>query len=244
MKTTCCLPNLIRPPVRLAAVMLAGAMLLAPGPLACDAPTPEAPAPAGPPSAPTPPAADAAPSRRPTTQQLVEGDWKTVPVSILPLTIKVPASWRTEDATDAGLMTIEGWTPTGFAQLRAAARPGLSQDTFDGFIRSARTDAESRGANLKKFELRPGEPMTLLERQIASAEQQDMPTMDDAGNLVDRRATPLRWSFLVFLKKESGRFDCYELWFDALSLEHFEQDKDFFARIAESLTYDASRKPD
>lgn len=221
------------------------AAALAIGGAACDQPAPPPPpadaAPPGPPPAATPPA-DA--PRRPTTQQLTEGEWKTVPISVLPLSVSVPASWESVDATDAGLMTIEGWTPSGFAQLRAAARPGLTQETFDAFVRSARADAESRGPNLKKFDLRPGDPVTLLERQIASAEMQDMPTMDDRGNLVDRRATPLRWSVLVFMKRDSGRIDCYELWFDALSVEHYQQDEAFFRRLIDSLTYDASRKPE
>jgi hypothetical protein len=173
----------------------------------------------------------------------MEAPWKTVPVSVLPLTMRVPQSWESVTATDTGLMTFEGWTPSGFAQIRAAARPGLAGDAFDSFIKAARADAETKGAKLRKFEIRAGDPMSILERQI-TGDLQTMPTMDDQGNLIDHEATPLRWTLLLFFKRESGRFDCYEMWFDALSVEQFEKDQEFLRKVVDSLTYDASRKPE
>jgi hypothetical protein len=180
-------------------------------------------------------------SRRPTTQQLAEGATKVVPVSVVPLNVRVPESWELVTVGDiGGLLTLEGWAPNGYVQLRMAARQSIPVDTFDGFVKSAEADAKSKGDKLKKFQVRPGDPMTIIERQIAG-DRGPMPHTDEHGNMVDREATPLRWSYLVFLKKEN-KYDGYELWFDALSLEQYEQDREFLQKIMDSLTYDASRK--
>jgi hypothetical protein len=185
--------------------------------------------------------AAASASRRPTTQQLVDGRTKTVPVSLVPLNIQVPESWELVTIGDiGGLVTLEGWAPHGFVQLRLAARQNVSADTFDGFVKSAENNAKAQGEKLKKFEVRRGDPLTIVERQILG-DRQLMPATDDQGNLVDREGTPLRWSYLVFLKNQD-KYEGYELWFDALSLEQYEQDAAFLQKIMDSLTYDASRK--
>lgn len=179
--------------------------------------------------------------RRPTTQQLTEGAWKTVPVSLLPLTMSIPESWEIVPATNGGLLAVEGYSPSGFVQVRMSSRNTIPADTFDGFVKSARASAEQNGPRLKKFEVKTGDPVSLIERQIAGEQRELMPAADDQGNLVEREATPLRWSVLVFLKN-GDKLEAYEMQFDAMSLEHYQQDEAFLRRIVDSLEFDPSRK--
>lgn len=199
--------------------------------------------PPAPPPAP-PVQADPAPVARaaiPTTQQVLDAPWKTVPVSLLPLTISVPEAWDVEPTHDASLLAVEGRSPGGFVQMRVSKpRTMIAEASFDSFITAARRSAEESGDRLKKLEFKPGDPLSTLERQIAG-ERELMPLMDEQGNLIEKEATPLRWSVLIFLKS-GDKYESYELQFDALSLEHYEQDQAILRRVVESLAYDSSRR--
>jgi hypothetical protein len=216
---------------------LAGAMSLAlvvTGGCDSDDPSPPPPVPAAPTTQPEPV------SRRPTTQQLISGAWKTVPVSLLPLNIDMPESWEVVPAANGGLLAVEGFSPAGFVQIRMSSRNSIPVDTFDGFVKSARSAAEANGDRLRKFEVKPGDPLTLIERQIAG-DREPMPVTDEQGNLILREATPLRWSILLFLKT-GQKYETFEMQFDAMSLEHYQQDEAFLRKIVDSLAFDPSRQ--
>ncbi|MDW8261570.1 MAG: hypothetical protein RMJ35_03515 [Phycisphaerales bacterium] len=202
----------------------------------CEEPT-ELPAPATAPAEP----ADEPAIRRPTTQQLVEGRWKTVTLSVLPITLEVPESWQQSAFSESGLLTLEGWTPSGEVQLRFSARPPLTADKFEGFVNGARKAMEARGDRKLRFELHEKPGFKVLEQQF-SEERRAMLATDAAGNLVEMEGTPLKWSFLIFLPDAEG-YKSYELGFVELSLEHYERDKEFFQRVMSSLRHDGAALP-
>lgn len=223
MKSTICKSTLL---------LIAGGIFLS----ACDEPAPTLPQ--------TPPAtkpAEPEPApRRPTTQQLEQGEWKTVAISVLPMTIRVPASWDKPPVADSNLLTLDGWSPNGTVQLRFSTRPPLTEENFQLFLNGARKAMDARGEHKMAFELRDKQGYRVLEQQHTEP-RRTMLLSDENGNLVEREATPLTWKQLIFMKSESG-YDSYELGFVDLSLEHYKQDEAFLKRVLDSLTYDAARK--
>lgn len=179
-------------------------------------------------------------ARRPTTQQLDQGEWKTVAISVLPMTIRVPASWDKPPVADSNLLTLEGWAPNGTIQLRFSARPPLTEENFQLFLSGAKKAMDARGEHKRVFELRDKQGYRILEQQHTEP-RRTMLLSDENGNLLEQEATPLTWKQLIFLKSESG-YDSYELGFVDMSLEHYNQDEAFLKRVLDSLTYDPSRK--
>ena len=197
------------------------------------------------PASPPPPATAPAllaptPHARPTTQALVEGKWKTVPISALPLTISVPESWEAQPVSGSRLFNMEGFTPNGFVSLSLASRPQLAHDKLADFIAAAKKRLDEKGAKKLRFESKEYPDFTALER-LYFEERQTMLLRNDAGELAEREAQPMKWSYLIFLKKEAT-IDLYELEFNDLSLDHYEKDREFLQRILSTLTNDPGKK--
>src|SRR5688572_25723943 len=64
----------------------------------------------------------------PTTQDLVNGPRTVMPLGPLPMTMRVPASWRVEVAGGASL--LRGFTPNGEVAIQLTSRPSLKKANF------------------------------------------------------------------------------------------------------------------
>lgn len=216
----------------IAAWAVAAAVL---GAVSCDAPAPPPPPPVAPASQPA-----AVTHARPTTQSLVEGKWKTVPISALPLTISVPESWEALPVAGSRLFLMEGFTPNGFVSLSLASRPQLAADKVADFISAARKRLDEKGGKKLRFESKEYPDFTALER-LYFEDRQVMLLRNNAGELTEREAQPMKWSYLIFLKNEA-MVDLYELEFNDLTLDHYEKDREFLQKILSTLTNNPGKK--
>jgi|GEM_PF-3546560 len=197
--------------------------------------------PASPPPPATAPALPApTPHARPTTQALVEGKWKTVPISALPLTISVPDSWEAQPVSGSRLFLMEGFTPNGYVSLSLASRPQLAKDKVADFIAAAKKRLDEKGPKKLRFDSKEYPDFTALER-LYFEDREAMLLRNDRGELIEREAQPMKWSYLIFLKNET-MVDLYELEFNDLSLDHYEKDREFLQRILGTLTNDPGKK--
>ena len=62
-----------------------------------------------------------APASRPTTQELLSGPRKKLPLLPLPLSAQVPQSWQVKSITE-NLFFLEGPAPSGDVQIQLAER--------------------------------------------------------------------------------------------------------------------------
>src|SRR5437016_14344399 len=61
-------------------------------------------------------------SARPTTQELMSGPKKRIPLTPLPFTANVPMQWKIESLAGGGVVVLTGATPTGDAQIQLTTR--------------------------------------------------------------------------------------------------------------------------
>jgi hypothetical protein len=209
---------------RLTAVLFTMTILIGAG---CDD------APTAPPPAPPPAPKEEPRAARPTTQALVSGATKTVPISALPMKITVPGSWEPQDIGGQRLFLMEGYTPSGHVGLSLSTRQQLSPNAVNDFIAAAKKRIDEKGAKKLRFETREFPDFTVLER-LWYEDRQELLLRDYSGELRETEAQPAHWSYLIFMKKVDA-VDVYELEFTDLTLELFEKDREFLEKVLRSL---------
>lgn len=158
---------------------------------------------------------------RPTTQELSQT--KQESLSIVPLTITVPQSWGVS-ADVANLTVLKGFSPHHEVNFHVAMRMKADEDQLARILEGAKRDAakpEEKGRYLL-LDIRDQHGLKVLERQIVIS------SGDPAlGKL-------LNWT-IWFCDKKADAYHIYELNLSDLTVEQYEQDKDFLRAIITSV---------
>jgi|GEM_PF-4778006 len=157
---------------------------------------------------------------RPTTQEL--SLTKEESLAIVPLVATVPQSWHI-NADIANLTVLKGHSPHHEIRFHIALRLKLSEDQLNRMLDAARRDAakpEEKDRYLM-VDIREQNGLKVLETQKVIAGD---PTL---GKL-------LNWTIWFCDKKEDG-YHIYELNLSDLSVEQYQQDRDFLRAIISSI---------
>ncbi len=171
---------------------------------------------------------------RPTTQQLLELKRREIMLGSFPLTLEVPPSWKI--SSEGSGTWLEGETPHGDVRIQLFAQGAPMKVTaLLAMEKRAREQAATQPENLEVLPLKPiGGPAKKMERREIL---RHLAIVRDSGAVehVDR----VDWSVMVFVPKDD-KFDVDELNFSGLSLEVYQQDREFIEHIIRSLHYDAA----
>ncbi len=181
---------------------------------------------------------------RPTTQQLLSGAYKTLPLPGMPLAIKVPESWKIN--VSGPVVFLEGPSPSGTITIQLAQRDTLKPDQLDLFLLGVKKDQEQHPDTVKRADLRDLGKIKMLERlsilrpmSSPKVDVQGNAVLDSHGNIVTITTVPVRWTLIAFVPYQNA-FSRFELNFIDLTAEQYAADKDFLEKIINSLTYEGN----
>jgi hypothetical protein len=178
--------------------------------------------------------AEAEPAR-PTAEELLQGPREPLRLGALPLTLEVPQSWEIWTLR-AGLVFLQGPTPSGDVQIQLSSRPILTPEQLE--LRYAGAQAEAaENPNVRRVDMRLVNDLTVLERLVVEPLPEDAVAAED-GDPPVLLGTPLRWTIGVYVRS-GAHFEVYELNFIGLTVEQYEQDEEFLRPIVETIRLDS-----
>jgi hypothetical protein len=100
--------------------------------------------------------------KTPTTQELLSGPRTLTPLGPLPMTVRVPVSWKVEVAGPAS--HLRGRTPSGDeVTIQLNSRAPIKRAEFDAYVKSAKKEQSEKPQAILKADLRPFGDGQLLE---------------------------------------------------------------------------------
>jgi hypothetical protein len=231
-----CTPNPHRPPAapRGLAVAFYAFAAVATAFVGCndkpdDLPTTPPPKPATQPA----PAPATAPVR-PTTQQLLEAPRKAIVLGSFKLTLEVPPGWEVNSPGSSAF--LEGSTPHGEVRIQLAAHGApLKNNAITAMEKRARDEAAKQPTELEVVPLRNiGGTARKLERREFL---RNLAITGDDGTV--RHVDRVDWQIMAFVP-EGEDFAVDVLNFTGLSIEQYQQDKQFLEHVLSTLHYDAT----
>lgn len=177
---------------------------------------------------------------RPTTQELLSGEYRKFMLSDMPLSLRAPVTWTF--GTAANLQFIEGPSPTDQAMISFARRDPVANDRIEALI--ARLKGEDGGTTQIKSELRQAGQMRLLERIYTSRpitepklDSGGVPVADAQGNPVMVTTTTVHWVLMAFIPSD-GKWDHYEVKAIGMTTDTYDANQRLLERILGSLTHE------
>jgi hypothetical protein len=251
-----------------ASIVLAMAMIgiAGLGPVACDEKPPSAPQAQQ--SQQNPNTTDAAaPDGRPSAKQLLEGPRTTLPLGMIPLSVKVPTGWSIMDLEHS--VFLQGPAPYRDADIHISltAVPHMSADAMSYQLQGAAAKAAKSGGRYRVLPTRTTGPAQLVEQQEsallqarAATQPTTAPSVEPTTRLTAAEPTSrssaatvpgtqpttgpaiaiFKWSIWVFVPRPDGSFDGYVLQFVGLDDNEYAANEAFLRSIVDSLTYNAS----
>jgi hypothetical protein len=169
---------------------------------------------------------------RPTTQELLSGEFRRISLAPLPLSAHVPKPWSVKMIAD-NLYFLRGPTPAGDVQIQIAERASETGERLERLFRAAQRDADAH-KNITRVEIRQLGDMKVfdIKRDVTHP-----PSVAETGSGAAANV-PLKfvdWSVTYYVPRGSD-FAAYELHFFNLSEDLFNADKAFLQRILDSVT--------
>jgi hypothetical protein len=221
----------------LATVALIVAVATAANTSGCDRPRPQAANPQ--PQEPAQPAATQASltvNERPTTQQLLTGEYVRVPLRAIPFSVTVPKGW--EIKAQAGILTLEGPTLAGTAQIQISRHLAPIPQHAERLIEGAKREVAANRSPYGLAEVRTlSGDIRYLEYRSVSPNPTGSPTIDSTGRQIAPTATPMQWKLTAFLVRGKDT-DLCELSLIDFTREQFEMDREVLEKIFASFEYD------
>ena len=185
---------------------------------------------------PTPPATQpsTAAASRPTTKDLLEGPRKPLLLGAFKLVMEVPTSWNLNAVGSA--TWLEGDAPHGEVRIQLAVQGApLKAESITALEKKTREEALAHPDDLELVALRNigGTAKKMERREI----MRDLTVTREDGRKdhIDR----VDWSVMVFVP-EQQQFNLEVLNFSGLSLQQYQEDREFLERILRTLHYDAA----
>ncbi|WP_428937066.1 hypothetical protein [Fontivita pretiosa] len=183
---------------------------------------------------------------RPTTQMLLSGPYKKLLLPGMPLSLRVPESWKIDYA--GPITFVQGPTPYDMAMIQLSDH-GVGPRSLDPqvLLKTIQDEQARHPDPRNRAMLRDIGPARVLERFSVGKPQTNpkvdahgVPVSDPAtGNPVMLTTTPIRWTLTVFVPAADSAYTRYELNFLDLTAEQYAVDGKFLEKIASSLSYEA-----
>jgi len=189
--------------------------------------------------APTPPRAAERPPAEPapaapTTQELMSGTYKKVPLSPLPFSASVPQSWETKIPEGTTITVLHGPGIDGldiqmtlevgnFARGVAGQSP---TETLESILARAKKAAEKDKTNVRLFDIKTVGDIKVME------EQRLFTGAGSPQQLID-------WKITYFVHRDLN-YAPNVINILGLTTDRFEQNKDLLRKIIDSIQYDPS----
>lgn len=166
------------------------------------------------------PAEKAVPSR-PTTQELLSGERRSVSLRYVPFSVQAPPSWKV-DSLGGSVFLLTGPTPSGEAQIQLSRRPPRTAKQVELLVAGEKKEMAASNGQIRKVEFTERDGFKLLERQSVS------PTTADPSKSM------ISWTLALFVGKGDG-FEAFELNVLAMTEKQFEADEPLLRGIFDSL---------
>jgi hypothetical protein len=208
--------------------------------LGCD----ESPAPPPQLAQPAPATAPA----RPTTQELLTGPYKKIPLPNMPLTLTVPQSWNIEVGKDFPATFVTGPSPSStiFIQLSQPDANTFKQEQLETILNRARKELEQHPDPRSRVEMLTVGPMKVLESLVFQApktiqvvDARGLGLLDEKGNLVTETVTPVEWSLTAFVPTGDS-FKRHQLKVFDLTAKQYDEDRALLEKVLRSINLDGS----
>ncbi|MBC8107461.1 MAG: hypothetical protein H7Z14_12785 [Anaerolineae bacterium] len=180
------------------------------------------------------PQAAATQPARPTTQELLQGESTRVALKAIPFWISVPRGWELK--SQAGVIVLEGPTPTGIAQLGIGRHLAPIAQHDERLIEGAKREAAAKPGPYTLADVRDSGGLKVLETRSVG-KTLPMPAIDNLGNKIADTTTRMDWKTIVFVPDGRDVAVC-EIHFIDLTREQYDQDKELLTKIMSSLQYD------
>jgi hypothetical protein len=172
----------------------------------------------------------------PTTQELVTGPRTLTPLGPLPMTLRVPVSWKVEVAGPAS--HLRGRAPSGDeVTIQLNSRAPIKRAEFEAYVKSAQKEQSEKRQSILKADLRPFGDAQLFEWQRIG-EPREWPVSEVVNGQMQTRTTteqPFDWRISVF-DPQADAFQRYELSFIGLTKSQYDKDKAFLQSILDTLS--------
>ena len=172
----------------------------------------------------------------PTTQELLSGPRTVTPLGPLPLTLRVPVSWKVEGVGPAS--HLRGRAPSGDeVTIQLSSRSAIKRGEFESFVKSAKKEQAEKPQSIIKAELRPFGDGQIFEWQKVG-EPREWPVSEVVGGQMQTRTTTEQsfdWRISVFAP-QGDAFQRYELSFIGLTKSQYDKDKAFLQGILDTLS--------
>jgi hypothetical protein len=172
----------------------------------------------------------------PTTQELLTGPRTLTPLGPLPMTLRVPVSWKVEVAGPAS--HLRGRAPSGDeVTIQLNSRAPIKRAEYEALIKSEKKAQSERPQSILKADIRPFGDGQLFEYQRVG-EPREWPVYEGVGSELRTRTTtqqPFDWKLIVF-DPQGDAFQRYELSFIGLTKSQYDKDKAFLQSILDTLS--------
>lgn len=178
---------------------------------------------------------------KPTTQELLSGPRKVIPLGVLPLTGRVPQSWTIKNLDSGSITLLEGDAPSGLVQIRLAQRPFIQRDKLEDILSRASKEKTEKPEVIKVLDIKPmpgDSGAQILERQSLGKTMPPIP-LDAEGTQLSKPETLYSWTITYFIPQADG-YEAYELNFVGLTAEQFQADSAMLREIIDSVKYNGA----
>jgi hypothetical protein len=185
------------------------------------------------------PPVDGTSTERPTTRQILDTAGAPIGLKLIPFTLDAPPGWEVKTLPGTATMVIDGPTPRFTVELQMSSRGKLSAGVFESLVAGAKAESERYPGPHNRSELRELGELKVLHRMRAD-DPTNEPLLDAFGETAAARATPLRWRINIFVPRGEREYENFDLWFNGMTVEQYEQDKQLLNRVLDSLKYNES----
>jgi hypothetical protein len=155
-------------------------------------------------------------------------------LKVIPFWVSVPRGWELKSL--AGVMVLEGPTPSGVARLQIGRHLAPIAQHAERLMEGAKREAASKPGPYTLADVRESGGLKVLETRSIGATQ-PRPAIDAEGNQIAQTTTPMDWKTSVFVPDGRDTAVC-EIHFIDLTREQYDRDKELLTKIMSSLQYD------
>jgi hypothetical protein len=161
----------------------------------------------------------------PTTQELMSWPYKTVALTPLPFSAKVPESWENKTPQGTTLNFLQGPLPDGQdVQISLEVGSSMTPDQLKNVLQGGKREADKDKQTIRKFDIHPvGEVQAMEQQRVLTSRDQPEQVID--------------WRVTFFVQRDLD-VETYVVDILGLNEDRFEKSKDLLQKILDSIAYE------
>jgi hypothetical protein len=173
-----------------------------------------------------------------SAQSMGRDELAPMPLGVIPFTLGAPRGWKVK--VRAGVMTLEGPTVAGTAQIQVARHVQPIAGHADRLVEGAKKEIAAEPGPYNKCDVRTVGGVQVLEfRKLGRAT--GAPVIDATGKQIAPSGTSMQWKLTAFVRRGGGSakdVDMCEIGFVDLTREQYDIDKELLEKMIASLKYE------